>query len=484
MKHQYKPDIKGAPSEASLVKQSFSIPVKITAIYVAFGLLWIFFSDSLLVMLVPDPIRFANIQTYKGWFYVLLTAGLLFHITRHFLVQIDQTQEDLLRAKEEADKANKAKSDFLANMSHELRTPLSGLLGMLELIRQTDIDDEQALYVETALTTGHGLTALIGDILDLSKIEAGFANLDPRPLDIGALLQFVLQNFRAAAADKGIELRSEIAGDVPAWLEADETRIRQILFNLVGNAVKFTDQGAITVRLSRSADHNDAYLLQVEDTGIGIPDNMVSRMAEPFIQSDNALARSRQGSGLGLAIVKRLAELMGGEFLIQSREGQGTVAGVRLPMPAAQEPESPAVAQETASLGNVQSYSILVVEDDPVNLFALGKMLGGMGHSVQTAESGRQALGYLAQRSFDVVIMDVQMPGMSGIEATRTIRESGKRYATVPILALTAHALRGDREELLAAGMDGYLSKPAGVEDLKKALRSVVDKGLLASALK
>jgi signal transduction histidine kinase/ActR/RegA family two-component response regulator len=477
MNQQSNQNNSNATLSAGLFKQSFSIPIKITVIYVVFGLLWIFFSDSLLLMLAPDPKLFAKIQTFKGWFYVLVTAGLLFHLTRHFLTQNDKTQENLVRAKEEADQANKAKSDFLANMSHELRTPLSGLLGMLELLKQTEIDNEQKLYVDTALTTGHGLTALIGDILDLSKIEAGFADIDPGPLDFRGLVRFVLQNFKAVAADKGVELRSEIGDDVPAWLEADETRIRQILFNLLGNAVKFTDQGAITVRLTPAPSRDGSYLLQVEDTGIGIPSDAVNRMAEPFMQSDSDLSRPRQGAGLGLAIVKRLTDLMGGELSIQSREGQGTVVSLRLPMPTAQEPQIHASTEQAAHLGNGQTYSILVVEDDPVNLFALEQMLSGLGHNVKPAESGKQALGYLAQHTFDAVIMDVQMPGMSGIEATRAIRDSGKPYANVPILALTAHALRGDREEYLTAGMDGYLSKPASVDDLKNALRSVVHRG-------
>jgi two-component system sensor histidine kinase EvgS len=293
-------------------------------------------------------------------------------------------------------------------------------------------------------------------------------------MKISAVMDFVARNFSLAASKKGIELTSEIAPGMPDWIMADEMRIRQILFNLVGNAVKFTRSGRVTMRVEKSGESPDTYRIQVMDTGVGIPKSDLPRITRPFTQTGDPPTNDNQGSGLGLAIVTRLIELMGGDLRIKSRENKGTTVSVLLPLKAAQEPMPQARDSKPGKGGDTSGMSVLLVEDDPVNMFMLQKMLKVMGHEVHQAENGPDALAALERRKFDAVVMDVHMPGMDGLETTRTIRESRKPYADVPILALTAHALNTDQEKILDAGMDGYLAKPATMEELGKALYGIV----------
>jgi len=383
----------------------------------------------------------------------------------------------LRRAKEAAEAADRSKSEFLANMSHEIRTPLNGVFGMLQLLKETPLTPEQASLADTALESGRHLLAILNDILDLSRIEAGRLTLRSEPFDLAAALDMVAKSFGVACREKGIELRLNIDPWLPRLLVGDESRLRQVVFNLVGNAVKFTDHGAVTLTAWRLADRPDGrttVYLEVEDSGIGIPDDKLTAIFEPFSQVDGSSTRRHQGAGLGLAIVRRLVSLMGGALAMESAPGEGTRAAVSLTfgLPTATELAAmPLVADDLAA----GPLTVLVAEDDQVNRRLVEAFLTRLGHTAVSVADGRAALAALAANTFDCVVMDIQMPEMDGLEAIRAIRAGAvPDRADTPILALTAHAMEGDREMVLAAGADFYLSKPVRKEALAAALARIM----------
>ena len=376
-------------------------------------------------------------------------------------------EEALLAAKDSAESANKAKSEFLANMSHEIRTPLNGVLGMLQLLATTATTDEQQTYLGHAIASTQRLTRLLADILDLSRIEAGKLIIQEAAFDMGTLRESVLEIFGRSATSKGLGLEFIIDPRIPPLLYGDEARARQILFNLIGNALKFTDHGAVHVEATlqpRTAAAGVRVLFTVSDTGIGIPESRLTDVFEPFVQAEGNYARRFQGAGLGLSIVRKLVKLLGGDLSIDSTEGLGTT--IYLSLPFALPPQaSPANAPLDA--GTIQASAaaprVLFVEDDPVNLLAGQRMLEKLGCAVTTATGGRQALEILNRQSFDMIFMDIQMADTDGVQATRAIRSgpfAGTAKAAIPIIAMTAYAMTGDREKFLAAGMTDYLAKP------------------------
>ncbi|EPR35104.1 PAS/PAC sensor hybrid histidine kinase [Alkalidesulfovibrio alkalitolerans DSM 16529] len=387
-------------------------------------------------------------------------------------------EQALVEAKKAAETANKAKSEFLANMSHELRTPLSGILGMMELLEMTPLDVNQRQYVQMALRSSDRLAQLLNDLLDLSRIEAGKIHILQGEFCTSDVCVSVLELFSSTAREKGVALECVIDPAMPQKLVGDEIRLRQVLFNLVGNALKFTDKGSVSMEMSVVSPRRGKslrVLFSISDTGIGIPEERLRDLFDPFVQVDGNYAREYQGAGLGLAIVRRLVGLMGGNIFVDSVLGEGTVVHVALPFDipaqAPLEPESQERRPAPAS-----GLRILLAEDDVTNQVSLQLLLEKSGHNVTLAENGRRALELFAERDFDCILMDVQMPTMSGVEATKAIREStlpeGKR--SIPIIALTAHAMADDRERFLAAGMDDYLAKPVRVESLMEALERAV----------
>ena len=376
--------------------------------------------------------------------------------------------DDLRKAKEAAEDASRSKSEFLANMSHEIRTPLNGVLGMLQLLETTTPSAEQREYLDTAIRSTNRLTRLLSDILDLSRIESNKLIIQEDSFALADVRQSILDIFGVPARDKGLRLEVRTDPDIPAHLFGDEARLRQILFNLVGNAIKFTPQGLVQVGFDLlSRPGVTPYLIRctVLDTGVGIPGERLKDIFEPFIQVEGSRVRTHQGAGLGLAIVRRLVDLMHGQLSIESTPGEGTTVGVTLPFAAGS-----AIAQPRVGVGRegFDGSRVLLVEDDGVNRMAMERILTRLGCTVRSAVNGREALDLLGREEVDLVFMDVQMPVMDGMEATRLIRKELK--LSVPIVAMTAYAMAGDRERFLGCGMDDYVSKPVDMARLRQVV--------------
>ncbi len=393
------------------------------------------------------------------------------------------------KAKEDAEAASRAKSAFLANVSHELRTPLNGVLGMLQLLRLSPLMPDQREFVETANSSGQSLLRILSDILDFSRLEADKMELRRQSFSIEQTLRGVMDMFRHEARQKKLAFSLHMDPGVPLQLLGDDARIRQIMFNLVGNAIKFTEQGQVDVfcSLLPHVKNGSAHIyLAVADTGIGIPDDQLGVIFDAFTQLDSSSTRAYPGTGLGLGIVHRLLTLMGGSLCMESEFGHGSTAhcSIPLPLPKAERPARPA-ARPAPELASEKILRILVVEDDAISRFTIKGLLERLGHEVHCVGNGRLALEALAARSFDCVLSDIQMPVMDGMEFARLLRLSGPepesglpalsgKARTTPLIALTAHAMAGDQERFLEAGFDYYLSKPIAMVDLTAALRWVI----------
>ncbi len=379
----------------------------------------------------------------------------------------------LERDRDDAEEAARAKAEFLATMSHEIRTPMHGVLGMLDLLRDSDLQAHQRDWVETAHHSAEALLSILNDILDLSKLEAGRVRIEAIDYSPGRLAQGVSELFASRAAAKGLALAVEIPPDLPAFVRGDPTRVRQILLNLMGNAVKFTDRGCVTLSIERAAAPAGRVGLRfsVADTGIGILDDVQPRLFSGFTQADSSITRRFGGTGLGLAICKRLIELMGGSIGFHSEPGAGSTFWFELhPEPSDGPVAVPGIAPPPVS----SVFDVLLAEDNPVNQKVATAILTRRGHRVQVAANGVQAVEMARGGGFDLILMDLHMPAMDGLEATRRIRELPPPVGATPIIAMTANALSGDEERCLAAGMDGYLAKPVGAARLERVIFDVL----------
>ncbi len=398
-----------------------------------------------------------------------------------FISERKRIEEQLIEMKDKAEAANTAKSEFLANMSHEIRTPLNGVLGMLQLLRNTTLTPKQHEYVSAALNSSERLTRLLSDILDLSRIEAGKMQIIYAAFNLNACMKSIEDLFIYPAKEKNIALTWKQESSIPNSLLGDEIRLRQILFNIVGNAVKFTEKGGVHIEVLRlpSLDEQTIRLLFiVTDTGIGITDDVLKNIFEPFVQGEGSYSRLFQGAGLGLAIIRKLVRLMNAELAIDNT-GPGTTMYLTIPFSKAM--QDVVAGQDKDSPGPYhfeKKPNILFAEDDVVTLIAASETLANFGYTVDTAQNGAEVLELLQQKEYDLILLDIQMPIMDGVAVTRTIRHSPEfsNKAHIPIIAMTAYAMAGDRNKFIEAGMDEYISKPVDMKKLMKLIDRVMEK--------
>ena len=403
---------------------------------------------------------------------MLVLVGLLvLHIRRQQkrYLELQTLSKALEEARDQAEAANHGKTIFLANMSHEIRTPFQGLLGMLTLLDEPNLSGRQRDYLQTARDSAIHLLGVLNDILDVSTMESGTLKLSFTPVPLQNVVQEVDDLMQVAALDKGLVLRIDAANDLPEWVMADATRVRQILYNLINNAIKFTPEGSVSASVTRGAPGQPSVVMTVRDTGVGMDHETVRNLFTRFYQADNSLRRRIGGAGLGLEISRNLARMMGGDIRVESQPGAGSVFTVTLDLAETTAPE--VLHSLGMGLGHSRSLRVLVAEDHPINLKYMSILLEKMGHEAVFCENGEEALQLLVRQPFDVVLLDYHMPVLDGLATTEAIRLLAGETAQIPVILVTADVVNDTRKRALEVGVSAFASKPLQGDDLRQALR-------------